>query len=277
MKTIRSFLVLLGALSVVTACEKNAVQGLDDPDAGTGANVKFFNFSVGSPQVNFYVNDQKVTAISATGCAVLTDENRAACLAGGLESTSGVAYGSGGNGANVYYSDVAPGSVTISSRIAATTDKNLSIANLPATIDAGKFYSYYLSGIYNTTTKASEAFIIEDVMPEVDFGVAYVRFVNASSTTQPMTLLLTNRTTAEVTPIGGPVAYKSASGFVAIPITVAGTSTASFDLATRVAGSTTNIFTRAQISFAAGRAYTITARGNTATASTMFLDNTANR
>jgi hypothetical protein len=51
----------------------------------------------------------------------------------------------------------------------------------------------------------------------------------------------------------------------------------SYDLATRASGSTTNVFTRAQISFSAGRAYTITARGNTATASTMALDNTANR
>jgi hypothetical protein len=51
----------------------------------------------------------------------------------------------------------------------------------------------------------------------------------------------------------------------------------SYDLATRTAGSATNVFTRTQISFAAGRAYTIAARGNTATASTMLLDNTANR
>lgn len=277
MKTMRSFLVLLGALSVVAACEKNAVQGLDDPDAGNGANVKFFNFSVGSPGVNFYVNDQKVTAISATGCAVLTDANREQCTTAGSEATTGVAFGSGGNGTNAYYSEVPPGSVSITGRIAATTDKNLAIANLPATIEAGKFYSYYLSGTYNTTTKTSDAFMIEDAMPAVDFGVAYVRFVNASSTTQPMTLFLTNRTTGEVITVGGPTAYKSGSAFVAIPITVAGTSTASFDLATRTAGSTTNIFTRTAVSFASGRAYTITARGSTSPASGMFLDNTANR
>jgi hypothetical protein len=270
MKTSRLTLAALAALALTTACEKNAVQGLDDPDAGNGANVKFFNFSVGSPQVNFYVNDRKVTAVSATGCAVLTDENRAQCLASGLEATTGVAYGSGGNGPNVYYSDVAPGSVTVSGRIAATTDKNLAISNLPATIEAGKFYSYYLSGIYNTTTKTSDSFIVEDVMPPDSFEVAYVRFVNASSTTQPMTLYLRDRATGQEVAIGGPVAYKSASGFIAVP-------EASYDLSTRVAGSTTNVFTRAQISFAGGRAYTIAARGNTATASTMFLDNTANR
>ena len=85
-----------------------------------------------------------------------------------------------------------------------------------------------------------------------------------------MTLYVLNRVTQEVTAIGGEVAYKSASQFVALP-------ESDYDLYTRVAGSTTNVFSRNQITFNGGRAYTITARGNTAVASTMLLDNTANR
>ena len=263
-------MLCLMALATAAACEKNAVQVLDDPDAGNGANVKFFNFAVGSPSVNFYVNDQKVTAISTTGCFILDDANRQDCLSSGRESTSGVAYGSAGHGTNAWYSDVAPGSATITGRIAAATDKNLVVANAPATLAAGKFYSYYMSGIYNTTTKSADAFVVEDVLPPRTFDSAYVRFVNASSTTQPMTMYVTNRTTSTETAVGGPVAYKSGSQFVGI---VPG----SYDLATRAAGSTTNVFSRTQITFSAGRVYTITARGNTATASTMLLDNTANR
>lgn len=262
--------MLLVAMATVTACEKNAVGLLDDPEAGSGANVKFFNFSVGSPQVNFYVNDKKVTAISATACYLLDDTNRQACLSSGLESTSGVAYGSAGNGTSAWYSDVAAGQATISGKISATTDKNLAISNVQTTVEAGKFYSYYLSGIYNTATKTTDAFIVEDVMPPADFSVAYVRFVNASSTTQPMTLYVTNRTTLAETAVGGAVAYKSAGAFVAVP-------PASYDLSTRTSGSTANVFSRAQISFVGGRVYTITARGNTASATTMLLDNTANR
>ena len=270
MRNSRSILMLLLAAATLTACEKNAVGLLDDPAAGNGANVKFFNFSVNSPQVNFYVNDKKVTAISATGCYLLVDTNQQQCLSGGLESTSGVAYGSAGNGANAWYSDVTPGQATIAGKIAATTDKNLAISNVQTNLEAGKFYSYYLSGIYDAATKRSDAFIVADVMPPEDFAVAYVRFVNASSTTQPMTLYVKNRTTLEEVAVGGLVAYKSGGAFVAVPV-------GSYDLATRASGSTTNVFTRTQISFAGGRAYTITARGNTATASTMLLDNTANR
>jgi hypothetical protein len=266
--------MLLAVAAASTACEKNAVGILDDPAAGNGANVKFFNFAVGSPSVNFFVNNEKVTAISATGCYLLDDTNRDLCLSTGSESTAGVGYGSAGNGPNAYYSEVAPGQATITGKIAAVTDKNLAIANASANLQAGKFYSYYLSGTYDAATKTTDAFVVEDVMPPEGFTVAYVRFVNASSTSQPMTLYAKDRTTLVETAIGGPVAYKSASAFVALPVGYTG---ASYDLYTRTEGSATNVFTRSQISFNPGRAYTITARGNTATTSTMFLDNTANR
>lgn len=261
--------MLLLAVAAATACEKNDVQLIAEPQVG-GANVKFFNFAVGSPAVNFYINDAKVTAVSATGCYLLDDANRAECLASGRESTSGVAYGGAGNGANAWYSAVDPGQAAISGRIAAATDKNLPISNLQTTVAADKFYSFYQSGIYNATTKTAESFILEDVMPPVDFSVAHVRFVNASSTTQPMTLYAKNRITGEEVAVGGAVAYKAGGTFVGLP-------EGSYDLAARNTGSSTNVFSRAAVSFTAGRTYTITARGNTATASTMALDNTANR
>jgi hypothetical protein len=267
MKTLKSFLMLVAALAATTACEKNAVQTIAGPQEG-GSNVKFFNFAVGAPQVNFYVNETKVTAVSATGCAVLDDANRQECLSTGREATTGVAYGGAGNGA--WYADVAPGQIMLSGRIAATTDKNLPIHTLQTTIAADRFYSYYLSGIYDATTKRADSFVVEDVMPATDFTRAYVRFVNASSTAQPMTLYARDRVTTTESAVGAGVAYKAAGDFVAL-------APGSYDLNTRTAGSSTNVFSRVAVSFAPGRAYTITARGNIATASTMLLDNTANR
>jgi hypothetical protein len=261
--------MLLAAVTATSACEKNAVLDLDREDM-QGGNVKFFNFSVGSPSVNFYVNDAKVTAVSATGCAILDDTNRQECLSTGREATTGVAYGGAGNGGSGWYSDVPTGAVTISGRISATVDKNLPISNLATTVETGRFYSYYLSGAYDAVAKQSDSFIVEDVLPTQDFAVAHVRFVNASANSEPMTLYLTNTTTNEVTPVGDLVAYKGASTWVAIPEGVNHT------LATRTAGGTT-VFTRAALAFSAGRAYTITARGTVGTASTMALDNTANR
>jgi hypothetical protein len=266
----RSILLLLVGLVGMSACEKNAVQLIAGPQVG-GANVKFFNFAVGSPAVNFYINDRKVTALPSSQCFVLTEENMDACLTTGLESTSGVGYGAAGNGSNGWYSDVAPGQITITGRIAGATDRNLPISNAQANVASGRFYSFYQSGIYDAITKTADSFIIEDPLPAAgDFSVAHVRFVHASSTTDPMTLYATNRETNEVVPIGGEIAYRSGGAFVALP-------SGSYDLAGRPAGSSTNVFSRTAVSFNAGRVYTITARGNTATASTMLLDNTANR
>lgn len=256
--------MLLVAVAAVSACEKNAVQLIAGPQTG-GANIKFFNFAVGSPQVNFYVNDTKYTGVAATGCYILTNENRAACTSTGIEATTGIAYGSSANSANAWYSDVAPGAVKVEGKIAAATDKDLSISSVQGTVAEGKFYSYYLSGVYSTATKSADSFMLEDVLPAVDFSTAYVRFVHASNLA-PMTLYAINPTTSAETAVGAEIAYKSGTAFVAIPA-------GSYNLATRYAGSSTNAVLRTAVSFATGRVYTVTVRGNP----TLALDNTANR
>jgi len=253
---------------LLPACEENAVLEIAGPPPG-GAAIKFFNFAPGAPGVNFYANDTKVTAISTTVCTTLTDENRVQCTTTGIESTTGVTYGGAANGGNGWYSDIAPGQYTISGRIAAETDKNLPIASAQANIAAGGRYSYYMSGIYDPDAKSADSFIVEDPIPAIDHSVAYVRFVNAISNGEPMTLYATNRESQTVTAVGGTVAYKSAGAFTALP-------PGSYDLATRADGSDADVLTRVNVGFNPGRVYTITARGNINDSGTLFLDNTAN-
>jgi hypothetical protein len=246
--------MLLCAAVLTAACEQNAVQDITAP-AADGARIKFFNFGVGSPGVNFYANETKMTAIlSATG----------------NESTVGTNYGAAA--AAGFYSLIAPGQYTLSGRIAAATDKDLPISNLPATLVDGKFYSFYQSGQYDAANKRVDAFIVEDpFIDRFDYSVAYVRFVNAIFDANPMTLYATSRDEGAATvAIGAAVAYKSAGAFTAVPTGV-------YDLETRAAGSATPVMTRLGVSFVAGRVYTIAARGNMTVASTRFLDNTANR
>src|SRR5947208_876642 len=72
---------LLGT-AVLSACDKNAVQEIPT-EPPLASRIKFFNFGVGAPAVNFYANETKMTAIlSGTGA----------------ESNNGVAYGSAGAG-----------------------------------------------------------------------------------------------------------------------------------------------------------------------------------
>jgi hypothetical protein len=270
----KSIAVLLCA-AVLTACnyEKNAVQDITAPDPGS--RVRFFNFGVNAPAVNFYANDTKITAVSATGCAVPPLSE--ACTTTGLEATTGTGYG--GVGLAGLYSAVAPGQYTFSGRIAAAIDKDLAISSVATAITDGTYYSFYQSGFYNTTTKTVDAFIVEDPLPAtIDYSVAQVRFVHAISNANPMTLYARNTTTTAEVAVGAEVAYKGAGAFASLP-------PGSYDLSTRYAGLTTNALTRPAVAFSAGRVYTITARGDItvapstacAAANRTCLDNTTNR
>jgi hypothetical protein len=255
MNRYRALAVLLCA-AALSSCEKNAVQ-----DIPTGivpaARIRFFNFGVNAPGVNFFANDTKMTGVSATAGTAYSF-----AAAGGL------------------YSGIAPGQYTFSGRIAAATDNDLAISTVTATIDDGKHYSVYQSGFYNSTTKTVDAFIVEDLFtPTIDHSVAHVRFVNAISNANPMTLYAKSTTApADTTAgiaVGGGIAYKAAGAFTALPGGV-------YDLRTRYAGSATNAITRTAVSFSAGRVYTVSAFGDITVTSTTAtnrprLDNTANR
>jgi hypothetical protein len=251
-------LVLVAAL--FAACDKNTVQQLPvEPLLGT--RIKFFNFGVNAPQVNFYADQQKMTAVqSGTGS----------------EATTGVAYGGVGNG-NAY-SQIAGGAHTLAGRIAATIDKDLPIATVNSTINDGKYYSFYMSGLYNTTTKTVDAFVLEDpVTPPADYSLAYVRFVNTiSNATNPLILYakFTTGDTTKVDTLTAGVAYQGATTFVTLPAGV-------YNLFARYQDSTANKISRAGVSFLGGKLYTIGARGDITITSTTattrpFLDNTTN-
>ena len=237
-------LALAGGLA---ACDKNAVQQLPLAPVPS-ARIMFFNFGVGDPQVNFYANETKMTAVSS---------------ATGTEATTGVAYGAVGNGG--LYSALEPGPYSLTGRIAATTDKNLPIDAFSATIADAKFYSFFLTGFYNTTTKQADAFLVEDPIPApVDYTVAYVRLVHASPNANPLTLyarLNGDTVTAHWTAVGTAVAYKGAGAFATIAPAV-------YDFGARYTGGTTNRITVTGVSLIYGHAYTIGARGDTTVTST---------
>ena len=259
MKPFRSLAILLGVVAM-TACDKEAVQISSITAPATGARVKFFNFGVNAPQVNFFANNTKVTAISSTT---------------GAESTVGVAYGAVAAGG--FYMALPTGAATFQGRISATVDNNLPISSVTATLEDGKSYSVYQSGFYNTTTKQVEGFVVEDAVPAaIDYSVALVRFVNASPNSQSMQLSVLSSTATAETPVGAAIAYKAGGAFVGVP-------TGSYTLNLRTAGVTAPAVTRTGVSFIAGRVYTITLRGDmtlpgTGTAvNRPFLDNTLNR
>jgi hypothetical protein len=95
--------------------------------------------------------------------------------------------------------------------------------------------------------------------------------VNAvPNATGPMKLYAKNTVTLNEVGVGAEIAYKAAGEFTAL-------TPATYDLGARYTGVATNAISRTAVSFAAGRVYTITARGNITVASTVLLDNTANQ
>jgi len=256
MNAFRPVLALLCA-AAVSSCGERAVQNITAP--ATGARVKFYNFGVNAPGVNFYSDSTKVTAINSTS---------------GVESTTGTAYGAVGSGGN--YAEVTAGQHTLTGKIAATTDNGLAISSLAATLVDGKYYSYYISGPYDPVAKKADSFIVEDQFaPQIDYSVATVRFVNAISNSAPMILYAKNTTTGVEVAVGAAVPYKAAGAFTPLP-------GAFYDLNTRTAGSSANIITRLGVGFGTGGTYTVSARGDititsTTAANRPILDNTANR
>lgn len=248
--------------AALAACEKNAVQVIAGLPPG-GANIRFYNFGVGAPSVNFYANTTKMTAVAGVTCSPLPPSASSpppaldpACLTTGIEPTTGVAYAGVASGG--LYSSVAAGQYTFAGKISATTDKDLAISTVTTTLEDGKYYSFFMSGIYSTATKTVDGFVVEDpVAATFDYTQAYVRFVNAISNSSPLTLYAKSTTDAALPEIaaGGAVVYKAAGAFTAVPFGV-------YDLNARLTGSSTNTITLAAQTFAAGRYYTIIARGD---------------
>jgi hypothetical protein len=269
-----SLIALLGAAALV-ACGDKAEKNIAGPVPSTSA-VRFFNFGVNAPTVQFFANDQQVTATNTASCngaknppVSATDST---CLEIGIQSATGISYGSAA--ANGLYTAVDPGQYTFSGRQMSSTGPTATISTAPVTIEAGKYYSYYQSGIYNSTTKTSDAFVVEDVLPTtIDWSKSIVRFVNAIGNSVPMTLVAVD-TLGNATTIGGPVAYKSAGAFTAL-------TPAPYDLHARDANGADKVV-RTFVTFLPGHVYTVTARGDMTVTSTTatnrpYLDVTANQ
>jgi hypothetical protein len=264
MKKYNIYIALFLISAMLLSCKKNGIQEIATTTTNGGAQIKFFNFGVSSPSLNFYANNGKVSAIvSATG----------------TEAVTGIAYGSVFPATN--YSLLNAGTYSFQGIVPAlsTTNPNVVVATLSAPLEANKFYSLYTSGIYNATAKTTDAFIVEDKIPAASATSASVRFVNTiSNAPNGFNLVVKNTTTLTEQVVATNIPYKGASEFVLVPNGV-------YEVYARYSGGTANVIIRngtSVVSFIAGRTYTISSRGDMTVSGTTatnrpFLDNTSNR
>jgi hypothetical protein len=263
-KKLNIFTTALLLSAMIFSCKKDGIHEITTSTADNAAQIKFYNFAINSPSLNFYANDAKISATSSVT---------------GIEAPTGVAYGSIFPASN--YSFLTGGAYTFKgvTPALATTDPNVVVATLPSTLVNRKFYSMYTCGFYNTTAKTTDAFIIEDQIPEASATSASVRFVNTiPNATSGFDLIVKNTTTLTEQVVAKNIAYKGASDFISVPNGV-------YEIYARYSNGTVNIITRngtSVVSFIYGRTYTVSSRGDiTVTGTTAtnrpFLDVTSNR
>lgn len=262
MKTNNIYILLIFcAVLLVSSCDKDAVQIIDTPP--NGPLVKVYNFALNGPSANFYINDFKISAANSTS---------------GVELATGLGYSGVFPTNNSYVNAPISGSVTFKTivPVAATTNPGVTIANISSTIESGKYYSFYTSGVFDATSKTTSGFVVEDIVPAVDTSTAYVRLVNTIPNTGIAGFNLTgiNTNTMAAITIAEPTAYKTASQFVKVPNGVYNLTSVSTNTPTSYT------ITRTAVSFAKGLVYTITTRGDatlTTGANARALDLTRNR
>lgn len=247
---------LVGA-ALLAACGDKVERTVTGP--APAARVKFFNFSVGAPGTDFWGNGEKLTGISSSA---------------GVPSPQGTRYGESALGG--FYVAVNPTQYTFLGKMSDTTAANrgVVISTTTQSIENGKAYSVYQSGLYDAVAKHADSFIVEDTWADSkDFYTTRVRFVNAVSNASGNILLLAkSQATGSVEQAIGLVPYKSATPYTPLPPGI-------YDLYARYQGSTTNLVLRTSVSMGGLRVYTVTIRGDatsSATATKPALDVTAN-
>lgn len=199
----KRILYILAAIGFIfTSCDKSELvettpytKVIDgDPNY---SYVKFLNITPGSPSVNFYVNDVKISGVYSS-------------------ASTETGYGYAGLFPDVGYVALKPGNNTLKANIvsSAATDKNLNVFSSTVNMEAGKYFSIFTTGVYNATDKKIESsLVVQDVKPALDTGKIFVRVVNLYSGGPKLDLIQAGSGEKIISN----VAYNTASEFVTIP------------------------------------------------------------
>ena len=260
---------VIGLLGLVSCGDKDVIIKEYTREPGTEAQVRFYNFGISAPSINFYANGKKVTATQS--------------LTGEMAPT-GVSFG--GTYPSLGYVEIEPGSnITISSKTPTTLaiptnntnnyeqDKQVSSVNV-SSLESKKRYSLFIAGYFDKNTHTAESFIISDDLPPSDTSKVFIRFVNsgvAEAGTLSIKVSRMEGTTVLTEDIVDPaLAFKTATPFVAFPY-----GTYKFTI---IPSNATNRIWERTISLNRDRVHTIAVRGDLRnTSPAPLLDNTQNR
>ena len=256
-------------LASIIACKKSVITQYGDP--ATGVSIKFLHTAPGTPAIDGYVNNSKITpqaTFSVTNNAALTS------------IVTGISYSYNGSVASYLgqfpgsnYASVASGSTVIkvqtSTPVPALTSAQTSppatvIGTVTQNTTDGSAYSVFTAGLPGSASAPLGIKVIPDVFPTAVSGKAYVRLAymipNGSAIDMAATATLTGATAAATKTITTNTSYGNVTDFVAVDVNPTALTNYTFQM--YLTGTTTKLGTvSASVPLAPGRYYTIIGRG----------------
>jgi len=211
--------------------------------------LRFINITPGSPNINFYLNDVRITGAYNA-----------------LSGETGFGYNTIFPNLSGQYLPITPGTNKIDAKIvsSATVDKGLNVLNTNINTNGGRYYTLFTTGSYNTIDKKiPSSYLLEEVKPVLDTTKVFVRMVNLY-TGAPTNIDLVQKATGQV--IISNIAFNAASGFVEIPLPGQANIYQFNSTGTTTPISTTNL----TATLTKGQAYTFILRGIAGSTATPF-------
>lgn len=244
----------------ITGCKKNQITPISTP--AKGALIKFVHVAPGTPGLDGYINNGKITPSGVVG---VTDNFAP------ISVTTGITY------LNLF-----PGSNYAVVAAANTTIKMVASTNVPALVSAqtsapgavigevsqtttdGAAYTAFAIGLPGSTATPLTIKVVPDKFPAADTGKAYVRFANFIPNGPALdlggTFTATGSTVATAVTVASNLSYGALTDFIAVktnPI-----STTGYVFQAYSTGTTTKVgAATATINLTPGRYYTVIARG----------------
>ncbi|WP_299290075.1 DUF4397 domain-containing protein [uncultured Mucilaginibacter sp.] len=257
--------LFFGLVLTVAGCKKSVITQFGD--TASGVSIKFLHAAPGTPAVDGYINNVKITPVSSVS---VTDNTVVTSI------VTGVSYNYFGATAtylglfpNSNYATVPSGSTAIkvvastTAPVLISTQTNapgMLIGTVTQTTVNGSAYSVFALGLSGSATSPLGIKVVEDKFPAADASKAYVRFAYMIPNGKPVDVSATSASTATATTLTSNIAYSNVSDFVAVNVNPAGLTNYTFQM--YLTGTTTKLGTvSAAVSLAPGRYYTIIGRG----------------
>jgi|GEM_PF-1635251 len=256
-------------LAAMAGCKKGTITQVGD-QAG-GALIKFVHAAPGTPAVDGYVNNTRITPSAVVS---VTDNQLATSVTTGISfSYLGSATTYLGLFPSSNYAAVQAGSTAIkivvstpvpALKTAQTSAVGATIGSVTQNTTSGSAYSVFAIGLPGSVAAPLGVKIVEDKFPAAESGKAYVRFAylvpNGGAVDVKAFHTPTGVTKVDTAATNTNVAYGTVTDFVAVNVNP--TSTTNYTFQMFLTGTTTKLGPiSGAVPLAPGRYYTILARG----------------